>query len=409
VSDVRDLASLGVLGAFVPRDVVDAVINRRGLGARRSDGKLPPWSVAYLNMLLGLYPDDDYEELAFKVAPLVAWSRGQAVGVPASPGAVTQARDRLGWEVMAEVFEQVAVPVAQEVTEGAFLGSRRMMAIDGFEVDVADSPANVAEFGRSGGEANPSAFPKVRVVAVTECASRAVVSAQMGPIAGKGTGERSLAGCLWDGLTPDMLLLADRGFYSWGGWAAAADTGADLLWRVGDGLALPVVEKFADGSYLSVIIDPQVRGRRRPALLEAATSGRMPDPGEARFVRVVEYDVPDRPGNGHGELVVLITTITDPAETSAQSLAEAYHRRWDAETAFDQVKEHLRPPGKVLRSKSPDLVRAELYGLLLTQWALAKLICDAATEAAIEPGRVKHLRAIRIVRRHATSEAAFPP
>lgn len=408
VGDVRDLISLGVLGAFVPRDVVDATIAELGRDLKRRGGKLPPWSVVYLSMLMALYPDDDYEELAVRLSPLVAWGR-EELGEPATSGGVTQARARLGFEVVQQVFERVAVPVADAVTTGAFVGLRRLVAIDGFEVDLPETPENAATFGYSGSGENRSAYPKARVVAVAECASRAIISARIGPISGKGTGERSLAGDLWAGLEPDMLCLADAGFYSWEAWHAAASTGAGLLWRVGDGLRLPVVDKLDDGSYLALVTRPAMATARRTKILAAAREGHLVDPGEAMFVRVVEYDVPDRDGNGSGELIVLMTTITDPTDVPATTLAETYHRRWDVETAFDQVKTHLRPPGKVLRSRSPAMVYAEIYGLLLTQWALARLICEAATETDTAPDRVKYLRTIRVVRRHATSEAAFPP
>jgi len=408
VNDVRDLVSLGVLGSFVPRDVVDQAISDAGCEAKRSGGKLPPWSVVYLTMLMALYPDDDYEELADRLAPLVAWGH-EAIDLPASSGGVTQARQRLGYEPVKRVFEQVCVPVADTVTGGAFLGFRRLMAIDGFETEVPDTPKNLQRFGRSGGaDEAGSGYAKVRVVGIAECATRAVISAGIAAVVGKGTGERSLAGSLWDGLEPDMLLMADCGFYSWGAWAKASATGAGLLWRVGEPLGLPLINWLPDGSYLSLLTNPDLPKGRRQGLVDAARAGAGIDPDQGHLVRVIEYDVPDR-GEDDDELIVLITTITDPLEASATELAETYHRRWDVETAFDRIKTHLRPTSKVLRSQSPDLVIAEIYGMLLTGWALAKLICDAATEMDTAPGRVKYKRAIRIVRRHATRPAAFSP
>ena len=123
---------------------------------------------------------------------------------------------------------------------------------------------------------------------------------------------------------------------------------------------------------------------------------------------MIEYEVPDRGGDGTGELIALITTITDPREAPAIALAEAYHQRWEHETGNDQLKTHLRGPGKVLRSKSPDMVRQEIYGYLLTHWAISGLICQAATEADIDPDRVKFTRTVRVIRR-AIAPAAFPP
>ena len=119
--------------------------------------------------------------------------------------------------------------------------------------------------------------------------------------------------------------------------------------------------------------------------------------------------MPDRDGGGTGELICLITTITEVAAAPAAVLAEAYHQRWEHETGNKQLKTYLRGPGKVLRSKSPDMVRQEIYGYLLTHHAISTLICRAATEAGIDPGRVKFKRTVRIARRRAADPAAFPP
>jgi hypothetical protein len=85
------------------------------------------------------------------------------------------------------------------------------------------------------------------------------------------------------------------------------------------------------------------------------------------------------------------------------------HHAWRTETGNKQLKTYLRGPGKVLRSRSPDMVRQEIYGYLLTHYALSALICRAVTEAGIDPDRVKFKRAVRIVRRRAADPAAFPP
>jgi len=126
-------------------------------------------------------------------------------------------------------------------------------------------------------------------------------------------------------------------------------------------------------------------------------------------VRVVEYTVPDRAGNGSGELIALLTTITDPTHAPAAVLAQAYHQRWEHESGNDQLKTHLRGPAKILRSKKPDTVRQEIYGYLLTHYALSALICRAATETDIDPDRIKFTRTVRIIRRRVTDPAAFSP
>jgi Transposase DDE domain len=300
------------------------------------------------------------------------------------------------------------VPVAGPLTRGAFLGAWRLMSIDGFEWDVPDTPANAAAFGYPGGGKDRAAFPKVRVVTIGECGSHAVADAEIGGIAGKGSGEQSLARRLYGRLEPDWLLIADRNFYNWEDWRAAAASGAALLWRVKSDLMLPVLQILPDGSYLSVLVNPRVGGKARKVLMEAARTGGELDEDKAALVRVVEYEVPDRDGDGTGELIALITTITNPRVAPALPLAEAYHQRWEHETGNDQLKTHLRGPGRILRSKSPDMARQEIYGYLLAHHAISALICHAATEADIDPDRVKFTRTVRIIRR-AIGPAAFPP
>jgi transposase IS4-like protein/DDE family transposase len=406
---LSDQVSLGVLASSVPRDVIDEVVVAAGRAAKRSDGKLPPHVMVYFVMAMALFAEEDYEEVAARLAgPLGSWGCWDAGwGVPTS-GGITQARKRLGWEVVQEVFVRVAVPVADLMTRGGFLGPWRLMAIDGFEWDVPDTPENAAAFGYAGSGDHRSAFPKVRVVTISECASHAVVDAEMSGVVGAGSGEQTLAGRLYGQLGTDWLLIADRNFYTWAGWKAAAAGGTQLLWRVKSDLGLPMLEMLGDGSYSSVLINPKIRGAARQRLIEATRTGQELDPDHAVRVRVIEYTVPDRDGDGTGELIALITTITDPWAASTQILAQAYQQRWEHETGNDQLKTHLRGPGKVLRSKSPDMVRQEIYGYLLTHYAISTLICQAATEADIDPDRVKFTRTLRIVRR-TLGPAALPP
>jgi hypothetical protein len=408
---LTDWISLGVLTSWVPADAVDDAVEVTGKGALRRGGKLPPRVMVYFVMAMALFAEEDYEEVAARLAGTLAdwggweesWGR-----VPTS-GGITQARQRLGPEPVEELFSQVAVPVAGLDTGGAFLGPWRLVSIDGMEWDVPDTAANRAAFGvheAGGGEA---ACPKVRVVTVSECASRAPVLAAMGPgRGGKGSGEQSLARQLYPRLEEDWLVIADRNFFNWDAWRTAADTGAALLWRVKSDIRLPVLELLPDGSYRSVLIWPKAGPRQRRELIEAARRGDDLDPELARAVRVIEYDVPDRDGDGKNELIALVTTITDRRRAPAAVLARAYHERWEHETGNKQLKTYLRGPGKILRSGSPDMVRQELWGYLLTHYAISALICTAATAAGIDPDRVKFKRTVRVVRRR-VADPAFSP
>jgi hypothetical protein len=444
-----DQVSLGVLATTVTRAVVDEAITVCGVREKRSDGKLPAHVVAYLTMALCLFGDDDYEEVATKVTGSLSqwgsWNAGWSV--PTASG-ISQARKRLGPNVMREVFERVARPVAPPVAGpvavahlspwgGSWLRGRRLVAIDGFEADVPDSTANADEFGYAGGHSH-SAFPKVRVVALAECGTHAFLAAEVGPC---GVGERTLAAELLPRLQPDEVLVADRNFYSFRAWTHAADTGADLIWRAPTGLRLPILTVLPDGTFITALVDPRHRHGRAShvRLLADVRAGRPPDPAQVRLARVVEYDVPDRgnpddranDGHGHGarradgtsdpakdagdatgdevgELIVLLTTILDPAQADAEELADAYHQRWEHETAYDQLKTHLRGPGRVLRSRLPELVYQEVWAWLTVHHALSALIARAAQATRQDPDRISYTDTLRVVRRTATGTAPFP-
>jgi hypothetical protein len=316
---LTDWISLGVLASSVPRDAVDEAVAAAGKGAKRADGKLPPHVMVYFAMALALFSGEDYEEVAARLTEtLASWGCWDDAWSTPTSGGLTQARKRLGPEPLELLFEKVAVPVAGVLTRGAFLRGWRLMAVDGFELDVPDTAANAAAFGYPAGGRERPAFPKVRVVTIGECGSHAKVAAQMGPVGGKGASEQALARRMFGQLEEDWLLIADRGFYNWPGWQAATATGAALLWRVQAGLRLPVLGLLPDGSYLSLVAKPTLHDKTRNKLIAAARAGERLDPAQAVRVRVIEYEIPDR--DGDGELIALITTITDPAAASAQEL-----------------------------------------------------------------------------------------
>jgi len=426
-----DQVSLGVLVNAVPRDVVDDAVAVCGVREKRSDGKLPAHVITYLTLGLCLFPEDDYEEVATRVTgSLDRWGCWNAAWTVPTSSAITQARKRLGRGVFPELFERTCGPVAGDAgaqagmvalgtARGSFLRRWRLLAIDGFEVDMPDSKENAAEFGYAGSGDNRSAFPKARVVALAECGTHAFVAAEVDAYR---VGEKTLAQRLYARLRADELLTADRGFYSWQAWDTAAATGAALLWRAPTQLDLPVVAVLQDGTYLTVLIKPSIRGGRRERILAAARRGddlaelgdALDDKGwpVAHLSRVIEYDVPDRTGNGTGELIVLLSTITNPGGDDgarADELAVAYHERWEEETANDQLKTHLRGPGRVLRSRLPDLVHQEIWSYLIVHHAISELTTKASAAADLDPDRISFAKALRLIRRTATGTADIPP
>ena len=192
-------------------------------------------------------------------------------------------------------------------------------------------------------------------------------------------------------LRKGMLCLADRFFPSYYLWHRAAKTGADLLWRVRQNARLEVDERLPDGSYLSRIY--------------ASTSDRR-NQRHGIVVRVIDYRLHNVPGSG--PIYRLITTILDSERAPAQELAALYHERWETETALDELKTHLRGAQIVLRSKTPELVEQEFWGLLLAHFAIRGLMHEAALKADIDPDRLSFLHSVRVVQRRLARWAAIP-
>jgi hypothetical protein len=193
-------------------------------------------------------------------------------------------------------------------------------------------------------------------------------------------------------LRQGMLCLADRNFYGYGLWKQACDTGAALLWRVKANLTLSCEKRLPDGSYLSTIYQSPKDQRRKE---------------HGKVVRVIEYRL--KGVEGSEPIYRLLTTIVDHEKAPAVELAALYHERWEIETALDELKTHLRGSTIVLRSKTPDLVRQEFYGLMMAHFAIRGLIHEAALKGDEDPDKVSFLHAVRVVRRKIASFAATPP
>ena len=390
---LSDLVSVGVLTRVFPPGVVDEVIADTGRTEQRHRS-LPARVMAYFSIGMALYSEGSYEDVLAQLTDGLSWASGWRESYsPPSKSAIFQARARLGSEPLAALFVRVARPIGAEQTPGVWLAGRRLVAIDGTCLDVADTAVNAAHFGRPGvNKGEQAAFPQARVVALAECGTHAVFAAEIGKYS---QSEATLTEPLLDRLEPGMLLTADRGFFSYALWRRAIGTGADLLWRVRTDRSAPKpthVEDLPDGSWLA-----QLRG------LTPAAERRQ----EPMLVRVIDYTVED--GRENPTTYRLVTTLTDPDEVTAVDLAAAYAERWEVELAFDELKTHQRGPRTVLRSKSPDLVLQEIWGHLCCHYAIRSLMAEAATHSGHDPDRVSFVAALRITRQTLAHPGAFPP
>lgn len=379
---LSDRVALGVLTATFPRQLVDEVIEATGRREQRNR-LLPAHLTLYYVLAMTLFSSSGYEEVMRSLTEGLAWaSDGREEYELPSQVAISKARTRLGPEPLAELFTRACVPLATPETPGAFYRQWRLVSMDGTTIDAADTPANAGVFGRAGtGRGDGSAFPQVRVVALGECGTHAVIAAVMDSYA---VVEQTLAKRLVASLRPGMLCLADRGFTAHPLFSAAAATGAALLWRAKNNAALPVLERLPDGSFLSELVAAPDKYRRENVLP----------------VRVVEYAIDDegRPG-AIGTTYRLLTTILDPTQAPADELAALYAQRWEIESIFDELKTHQRGPRVILRSRTPEGVYQEAWGYLCVHYALRALIHDAADRGDLDPDRISFTKALHAARR----------
>jgi hypothetical protein len=386
---LTDYISVGVLTKMVPQTAIDEVLRRTGKASLRQR-ELPAQVMVYYVIALALYMQSSYREVLRCLLEGVQWLLGPDARVKVTgKSGISQARTRLGWQPLKHLHDEIVHPIARQETKGAWYRTWRLVSLDGSTLDVADETGNARRFGRPSASRGSSAFPQVRFVSLVENGTHVLFGTHVG---GVDTGEITLAKAVLPSLRAGMLCLADRNFYGFALWTQARGTGADLLWRIKKNLRLPCDQRLPDGSYLSrIYATPKDQRHRRDGVV----------------VRVIEYrleGVPDAE-----PIYRLLTTILDPDAAAAAELAALYHERWEIETALDELKTHLRGARIVLRSKTPDLVLQEFYGLLLAHFAVRGLMHEAALKGRADPDRLSFVHAVRVVRRKLARFASLPP
>ena len=386
---ITDYISLGVITKTFPLSSIGPVLSKTGTASVRQRD-LPAQVVVYYVIALALYMQSSYREVLRCLLEAVQWLRDPSAGVRvAGKSGISQARTRLGWEPLRQLHDELVKPIAMRETRGAWYRTWRLVSLDGSTFDVADEKANEEAFSRPGASRGASAYPQIRFVSLVENGTHVLFGSQMD---GYRTGEITLAKAVLPRLKKGMLCLADRNFFGFELWQQAQSTGADLLWRMKKNMRMACEQRLPDGSYLSHVY-PSERDWRHKT--------------NAIALRVVDYRLEGI--EGAEPIYRLATTILDAGKAPADELAALYHERWEIETAFDELKTHLRGARIVLRSKTPDLVRQEFYGLLMAHFAIRGLMHEAALKADEDPDRLSFLHAVRVIRRKMAVYGTIPP
>ena len=388
-SRITDYISLGVIAKFFPAEKIREVLQQSNRASIR-ERDLPAHVVVYYVIALALYMRSSYREVLRCLLEAVQWLLDPSAKMKvAGKSGISQARSRLGVEPVKKLYDAVVAPIAEKRTKGAWYRQWRLVSLDGSTLDVADTAENDKAFGRPGASRGSSAFPKIRFVALLENGTHVLWAGRMDKYS---TDEITLAQRVVPALRKGMLCLADRFFPSYKLWRAAASAGADLLWRTRQNARLDVEKRLPDGSYLSrIYASTSDRRKRRNGIV----------------VRVIDYRLKDVPGAE--AMYRLITTILDHEKAPAKELAALYPERWEIETALDELKTHLRGAQIVLRSKTPELVQQEFFGLLMAHFAIRGLMHEAALKADEDPDRLSFLHSVRVVQRRMARYGAIPP
>jgi hypothetical protein len=387
---LADYLSASLMARVVPPDVVHEVLDAHGRNSRRIRS-FPAVAGVYYVMALSLYPEAAYEAVFSAVSQGLAWDAGAPQPAGVSKVAISLLRSRIGAQPLADLVPRCCLPLADaRIHPGAFYRGLRLVGIDGSTFELPDEPDLDQAFGRPGGRQGRAGYPQARCVVLAECATHAILGANLGEYR---SGEWELSKPLLTSLKAGMLCMVDRGFNGFEHWEQASATGAQLLWRCTVNRKLEVEQTLADGSYLSTI---------RPTGVSVAEAR-----ARAIKVRVIDYQLPKLPdAEPHYRL---ITTLLDAEAAPAMELAEIYHRRWEMEGIYDELKTHLRQSRRVLRSKTPELVQQEFYGWVLMHYTVRWLLHQGAARHRMPHEDLSFTGHVQLLRREQPLSGAFPP
>jgi transposase IS4-like protein/DDE family transposase len=376
-----DAERLCALKRIIPRRSVTEALRAAGRSGCRACGVLPDWFVVWFVVGIGLFCGDCYRQV-------YRWLVRRAKGRPVPPrSTLCEARQRLGVRPLAALAKRVVGLLADASRPGdapAFYRGMRLMALDGFVLDLPDTTANDRVFGRPTTGRAQGAFPQARVLALCEAGTHVMWRWLLKPYR---CGETTMAPPLLRHLRPGMLLLWDRNFLKYAHVRQVLDAGSPacgthLLARVKSDVTLAPRKRLGDGSYLARLYRNKYdRDRDRNGI----------------DVRVVRYTLRDPNRPGHREEHRLLTTLLDEKLDPAKDLVELYHVRWEQELAIDEIKTHeMERP--VLRSRTPTGVVQEVYGLLLAHFVVRSLMHEAAAQKRLSPLRLSFTAALKILR-----------
>jgi hypothetical protein len=381
-----DIFTVTQFAAIFPMAEFDRILEKFGRATIRVRD-LPNECIVYFVMMLALFRDCSHREVYRCVASaMAALLDKKEVAIP-SAAALSKARDRVKDEPVKELFHRQAVPCGKPEQPGVWFRQWRKMVFDGCLLNTDDTAENRKFFGSATNQHKKAAgWPQLRFVGLMEAGTHVFIGAEAG---GYHEGEITLAEKLVPLVKPEMICLADRNFFSFALFKGISDRGAALLIRIQRGMTFVSKEKLSDGSHIVTIYDSE--DRKKESGLDA---------------RLIQYQVN---GSSSKDSIYVVTNILSPEEASAQELAELYHERWEYENTLDELKTHLNAKAITLRSKKPELVLQEFWGMLMAHYVVRRTMSEAAIGARIDADRLSFTHTVKVISRALIKAGDFPP
>lgn len=406
---ISDNISLAQLQRYYPTDVVLACLNETGSATERNR-ELPNDFVFFFLLALCLVRRVSQKEVLRRLSDGVEWLNGLVTVKITGRSGISQAKNRVRPEAMKAIFDRCVKPIAKPNSLGCYYQGLHIVVLDGTDIDLYDSKANAEYFGKSSNQLGECGYPKARAVALIEAGTRTVFALNIGkykikdaddvaPTEKRKTsnrkhkeiGEIALASALTNHLKTGQILLADRLFMAFKFFKQCRQSGAELLFRAREDRILPKERIFRDGSYGSRIYDSE----------KGST--------DSMEVRVVEFVLEmTRDGKTTETTYRLITTLMDAEKYPMDELAKLYRERWEVELMLDEVKNHLMD-GKLLRSRMPELVKQEIYAMMMAYNVIRYSMYEAAEFEKIDPDELSFTHSKNVVERYLPKFGFFPP
>jgi len=341
--------------------------------------KLPAEQAVWLVIGMGLFRDRSIQAVAQHLDLVLPESTAKSPAGSLTSSAVVQARQRLGFEPLSELFRRTAEHWAVSAADTQRWRGLAVYGVDGSTLRIADTLENEEAFGRPGSSRGCAAYPQLRLVTLMALRAHLLAGLALGPYR---TGEVTLAETLWDKIPDDSLTILDRGFLSYGLLYRLQTQGSSRQWliRAKAKLRWHTIRRLGPNDHLVEITVSKQARRAHPELPETL------------LVRAVRYQ---RRGF---RAQTLLTSLTDSQRYPAAEIAALYHERWELELTFDEIKTHTLEREETLRSRTPARVYQEVWGLAIGYNLVRLAMTRAAAEAGVPPIRISYRYALVLIR-----------